>query len=276
MSTQSVPKRPAIQLKALRGLAAMIMFLVITALIEYVILLYAIGHGVTDATYLQWIFQFPGTNWPVAIGISPLFHLVPIAVVVALAFNWLYLTRKMATMPRETRKGREAHARRPTELHKRSKTARVVNRLLGRMKTRLHIGGNAESALLVLAVFLLFAVVVTFLAYPQLIYRTTDSAYQDNSSLFNFVVSVSNSAKGFADAVPPIGWISTAINNALLAVSPSIRGMGVSLGNLLKPVADLDSTGKYLVFQNAAAWISALIVLFYGEYWRKSPRYRRR
>jgi hypothetical protein len=40
-------------------------------------------------------------------------------------------------------------------------------------------------------------------------------------------------------------------------------------------LADLDNVGKYLFFQNIAAWVSALVALFYGEYIRKSYRYRK-
>jgi hypothetical protein len=40
-------------------------------------------------------------------------------------------------------------------------------------------------------------------------------------------------------------------------------------------LADLDNVGKYLFFQNIAAWVSALVTLFYGEYTRKSYRYRK-
>ena len=269
----------------MKGVAAIILFLVLAVLAEYLVVLYALNQGATDPALLK-------IEWPVMIAISPLFHLVPVAVIITLAFSWTYLTRKLAVKPQEMRKGKVVtSARRGMESRKlASKTSRAVSKFFGRIKSgllrvkavsylwqKIHFARvTIKSALTVLLTFLILVLIVSLLTYPQLIYRTVASAYQNNPSLLNFVLSVDNSTKAFAEAVPPIGWITTAINNALLAISPAIRDSGQSFGGLIRPLASLDNDGKYLVFQNAAAWISVLLILFYGEYMRKGYRYKKK
>jgi hypothetical protein len=133
-----------------------------------------------------------------------------------------------------------------------------------------------KSALIVFLGFLAILLIVSLLTYPALIYHSIMSSYQNKSPLYGFVVATSNALRGFAKTVSPIGWIATAINNGLLAIAPGFRTIGLGLGSLIAPLANLDPAGKYLVFQNAAAWISVLFVLFYGYYGRKSYRYRKK
>lgn len=269
----------------MKGLAAIILFLVLAVLAEYLVVLYAMNRGASDPTLLK-------IEWPVTITISPLFHLVPIAVIITLVFSWTYLTRKLAVKPQEMRKGKVVtSSRRGMESMKfASKTSRAVRRFFGRIKSgllrvkgvsyvwqKIHFARvTIKSALTVLLTFLVLVLIVSLLTYPQLIYKTVASAYQNNPSLLTFVLSVDNSTKAFAEAVPPIGWICTAVNNVLLAISPAIRDSGQSFGGLIGPLASLDNDGKYLVFQNAAAWISVLLILFYGEYLRKGYRYKKK
>jgi len=280
----------------LKGLVAMVLFLLIATLTEYLIVLYAINLGVEDATLLHWSFKFPGTDWTATIAISPLFHLVPMGVIITLASVWTYLTKYMAVKPQEVRKGK---VRPPTRLKKETKLKEVgklaskivhaVKKFFGKIKSGLlRVRGVAylwqkihfarvtiKSALTVLLVFSAFILIVSLVAYPQLIHQTISSFYQNNTSLLNFVRSTSNLARGIAEALAPIGWICSAINNALLSAAPGFRGFVLSLGVIIKPVADLDNVGKYLVFQNVAAWVSALATLFYGEYVQKGYRYRK-
>jgi len=269
----------------LKGLAAIILFLVLAVVTEYLVVLYAVNQGAIDPTLLK-------IEWPVTIAISPLFHLVPIAVIITLVFSWTYLTRKLAVKPQEVRRGKAVtYTKRGIESRKlASKTSRAVRKFFGKIQSgllrvkavsylwqKIHFARvTIKSALTVLLTFLLLVLIVSLLTYPQLIYRTVASAYQSNPSLLNFVLSVDNSTRAFAEAVPPIGWISTGVSNALLAISPAIRDSGQGLGGLIKPLASLDDNGKYLVFQNGAAWISVLLILFYGEYLRKGYRYRKK
>jgi hypothetical protein len=61
-----------------------------------------------------------------------------------------------------------------------------------------------------------------------------------------------------------------------LSGSAGFRDFAVGLGNVISPLSSLDNAVKYLVFQNAAAWICALIVLYYGEFGRKSHQYKKK
>jgi hypothetical protein len=250
----------------LKGLAPTIIFLIITVLLELLMVLYAIRLGVEDESILQWSF----------LSISPLFHLVPICVITALAFSWVYLTRRIALRRQEIRKGKvETFPRRKTEKKRFnlgiSRFFRNVSRRIGPKLSKAPI----RSGLLVLLSFLAFTMLFSVLAYPQAIYWAVSGMYQTNVSLLNFVASVNSWARGAAQAVAPIGWISTAVNNALLTAAPGVRDFGVGLGSLITPLAALDGAGKYLVLQNAAVWISMLLAFVYGERVRKGYRYKK-
>jgi hypothetical protein len=289
LSIQKPPKRLVIRWTTLKGLAAIILFLIISALTEYFIVLYAINLGVKDTTLLQWSIQFPGTNWIITISISPLFHLVPIAVIITLLFSWTYLTRHVAVKPHEvsrekvrpaSKRGKELKSKESGKLT--SKMSHAVKKFFGKIKSgllrvrgvaylwqKIHFArATIKSALTVFLVFSAFILIVSLLAYPKLIHQTISNAYQNSPSLLNFV-------KGTTEALAPIGRIFSPINNALLSAAPGFRDFVLSLGTIIKPLVDLDNVGKYLVFQNIAAWVSALVALFYGEYIRKSYRYRK-
>lgn len=280
----------------MKGLVAIILFLIIAALVEYFVVLYAMNLGVKDKTSLQWSFQFPGTDWTITIAVSPLFHLVPISVIIALVSSWTYLTKYVAVKPKRMwkEKVKPAGKRRKEPRLKDagklvSSMSNAINRFFGKIKygllrvegvaylwQRIHFAkATIKSASTVLLVFAVFIVTVSLLAYPHLIYQTISNAYQSNPSLLGFVKSTSNFTRGIAEALAPIGWICSSINNALLSIAPRFRDFVLSLGGLIKPLTDLDDVGKYLVFQNVAAWVSALTALFYGDHTRKSYRYKK-
>jgi uncharacterized membrane protein YciS (DUF1049 family) len=253
-----------------------VIFLIITVLIELLFVLYAIGLGVKDTSVLQYSFQFPGTSWPLTISISPLFQLVPICVIIALGFTWVYLTRRIALRRQEIRKGKVENFPKAKTEKKRlnlgiSRVFRSVSRRIGPKLSKAPI----KSALIVLLSFLVFAMLFSVLAYPPVIYWAVSGMYQTNPSLSNFVASVNSWARGAAQAVAPIGWVSTAVNNALLTAAPGVRNFGMGFGSLTSPLAALDDAGKYLVLQNAAVCISMLLVLMYSERIRKGYRYKK-
>jgi hypothetical protein len=277
LSAQTPPqKRLVIRWTTLKGLAAIILFLIIATLIEYAIVLYAMNIGVREKPeeLLQLIFSFPGTNWTVTITVSPLFNLVPIAVIIALAFSWVYLTRQTAIRPYEAKREK---IERGTKKGKRSR----VERFFGKMKAgllkikaftylwqKIHFArATIKSALTVLIIFATLILIVSLFAYPKLIYQTILNVYQNNPSLLNFV-------KRAARALAPLGGIFSPVNSALRGAAPGFRNFALSLGSWIEPLTSLDNTGKYLVFQNIAAWVSALLAIFYGEYTRKGYRYK--
>jgi hypothetical protein len=252
----------------LKGLAAIILFLVVAMLIEYVIVLYAVNLGVNDTTALQWTNQF------LTITISPLFHLVPVTVIITLLFVWTYLTRYIAITPYEARKRKsETIAKRGKETGRRGFFGKVKSGLL-RVKgvaylwRRIHFARTTiKSALTVLLAFGTFIFIISLLAFPKLIPQTIANLYQNNPSLLEFM-------KNLSATLAPVGSILSGANNLLLAAAPGFRNLISGLGNILRPLTSLDNAGKYLAFQNVAMWIVALTVLFYGEF-RKQYRYKK-
>ncbi len=269
----------------------MILFLAVAALIEFLVILYAMRLGVEDTSVLQWSFNFPGTGWPVTIAISLAFLLVPICVIITLALSWMYLTKKVSLRRQEIRRGKvETFPRKRVE--KRglvSRISRAARNYARRIKSRLpktkrfsdlsqriHFPRpTIRSAFIVLLAFVAFTLLFSLVAYPQAIFRFVSNAYQTDPSLRHFVISVGNWAKGVAQALGPIGWLSTSINNALIAAAPGVRNVGVGLGGLISPIATLGNIDKFLLFQNAAAWISVLLVMIYGERTGKGYRYKK-
>jgi len=275
----------------LKGLLAVILFLAAAALIEFVVVLYAMRLGVEDTSILKWSFNFPGTGWPVTIAISPAFVLIPICVVITLVFSWTYLTKKVSLRRQEIRRGKvETFPRQRVEKKGlasrisrawRNFTKRINSRLpktkgISHFSQRIHFAkATVRSAFIVLLAFLAFILLFSLLAYPQAIYWVVTNAYQTNPSLRNFVIGVDNWAKGAAQALGPIGWLSTSINNALIAAAPAVGNLGVDLGEVISPIATLTNVDKYLFFQNAAAWVSVLATIIYGERTRKGYRYKK-
>jgi hypothetical protein len=268
----------------LKGAAAAAVFFLVALLAEFVVVLYAIGLGVKDAGLVA-------INWPVTFTISPLFHLVPAAVVITLLFTWIYLAKKLSVRPpqplgrtdvsgrrRESVKQPLSKASQPAkDFPGRTKQATTRFRGISSIWEKLYSArAPIKSAFMVFLAFLVLVLLVSLLTYPALVYQTITGAYQSHSSLYDFVVSVANLLRGFAQAVSPIGWLAATINNGLIAIAPGIGSVGTALGSVIAPLANLDSAGKYLVFQNTAAFVSVLSILFYGQYSRRSYRYRKK
>jgi hypothetical protein len=275
----------------MKGSYKVILFLAVAAVIEFLIVLYAISLGVEDTSVLKWSFNFPGTGSPVTIAISPTFLLIPICVIITLAVSWSYLTKKVSLRRQEIRRGKvEPPQRQRVQkrglLSRISRAARNFSRRiksklpktkgLSNLSQRMHIQrATVRSALIVLLAFIALTLLFSLFAYPQAIFRFITNVYQNTPSLRNFVLSVDNWAKGAAQALGPIGWLSTSINNALIAAAPGVGNLGVSLGGLISPIATLSSVDKFLLFQNAAAWISVVLVFIYGERTGRSYRYKK-
>lgn len=278
LSIQKSPKHLVIRWSSLKGLVAIILFLIIAVLIEYTVVVYAIGIGVRESpeNLLQWSFVFPGTNWVITIMISPLFHLIPIAVIITLLFCWICLTKHMAIKPpAELRKEKVGPAAKRGKGQKVSKFFGKIGSALLKIKgfayvwQKIHFArATIKSAITIFLVFSAFILAVSLLAYPNLIYQVVSSAYQNNPSLLSFV-------KGTEKALAPLFEAFSAIGSGLTSVALGFRSFVSSLSFITKSLTELDNVGKYLVFQNFAAWIAALSVLFYGEYIRKAYRHKK-
>jgi hypothetical protein len=256
-------------------MATLFLFTIIAALIELLIVLYATSLGVKDGSLLQWSFKFPGAEWNVTLGISPLFHLVPLSVVITLVASWIYLAKHLPIKRQEMQKAKPSVVGKPG---KEQKTG-----FFGKVKSILtQIGGTrsagrgiritrttVKSAITILVVFLLLVFAVSLIVYPRMIFETITGAYASNPSLLDFV-------KGTGQALASAGSVFSSINDALVAASPGFRDFAQGIGGAIGPLANMDGAGKYLAFQNVAAWVSAFLALFYGEYGHKSFSYKKK
>jgi len=286
-------RRLILRWATLKGLTAVILFLIIASLIEYAVVAYAISLGVREENPLQASFQFPGTNWTITIVVSPLFHLIPLSVIIVLVFSWICMTEYAAMQPQKPLEGKtKAKLQKKGEIQETGFTSRIsgaVRKFFGKIKSGiLRIKGvsyilskvsfakaTIKSAIITILVFSTLILLASAVAYPGLLHGTFSNAYRGNPSLLKFVKSVNNALKGCVEVLGPIGWLCSAINNAIISAAPALRGFVSALGGFVKPLVDLPPVGKYLFFQNVAAWVSALAVLSYGFLTRKGYRFRK-
>jgi len=268
MSTQDVSKGKMLRWTSLKGLASIVAFFLITMLVEYLVVLVAMSLGVQDRGALQW------STSSFTLTISPLFHLVPLSVALALTTCWIYLTRHVRTRPQVTQKIRTGTPIRRGKEQSKRKTMTSVKRAFSRINVFAYVDRKirsmrptVRSALGVFAAFLALIIVVTLLAFPNVIYQAVTNAYLNNPGLLNFF-------RGSGQALSStLGGAFSSLNNAAVAGSSGFRAFASGVGNLFSGLANTDNEGKYLFFQNAATWFCAFIVLFYGEFLSKTHKY---
>lgn len=257
LSSHNIPKHIVSRWTTLKRSAATVVFLAIAILAESLVVAYAASLGVKDETALQWSAKLPSSDWSITLAVSPLFHLVPITVIMTLISTWMYMSRQVFVPPSEVAKTKL----RMDSQHMKEKDVRLFGRAMPARAT-------VRSALTVLIVFSGLVMATSFLVYPQLIYENISGSYQSNSSFLSFV-------RGTGEALAPVGSVFSVVNSALLSLAPSFRNFVIGIGGAISFPVSLDNAGKYLVFQNAAAWISAIAVLLHGEYGRSYRRHRK-
>jgi len=285
-----------------KGLATLISFFAFTIITEYVIVASFLSSGLTDKHLLTQTFQFPGTNILFTLSISPLFHLMPIGVILVLVANWVYLTRYVAVVPRRAEPSKKPpmkpKSRYPKLMLKLFKSIRQFSKNLGKrfekinrsfskfsnrvkaaflripgvsyLTQRLSFAHAAvKSSITVLAVFVVSVFAVYLLVQPTSIYDAVVGFYTGNPSLPYAV-------KGVCDGIAssPIGGLTTGINNALAGVAIWFWNTFEGVGKLTESLVQLDLVWKYVICQNVATWVSALMVWAYGKY--SSKLYRRK
>ena len=277
----------------------MVLFFALAFLFEYLMVYFFTFSGLTD----NFTFKF------FTITISPLFHLMPLGVIFVLISSWAYLTKYTAVVPRRispAKKPLERHRRRPRRARKmRFKSFRNffggIGRKFGRVgraikapfrrisaaflrirgvsyvQRRLFFARAAvKSTATVLTVFLVAVLALYILVYPNLLNDLAIVLYSANPSFHGFVLKTIDIAQGVAQALSPIGWLASTINEALRAVAPGFRNTIEGLGaSITQPLTNLDLVWKYTLCQNAAAWISAIVALAYGEYTSSVYRIRK-
>jgi hypothetical protein len=266
------------------GLAAIIAFFAVSVFLEYVIVSTSISLGVTDTNLIIWnIGSF-------AITISPLFHLLPLTVIVVLFASWTYLTRHETYLPAKMQPQKKRRPLPPPRRYEK-KSLRRLRRLINRInkgldnigrgikeriaKTRFakyleeHFAGKAvvKSAWTIVLSFCVLALLVYLIVYPQLIPNAVNWLLGGgNSMLQGFIMWTIGVANAIGQAVSPLGWLGVNIENGLVAISLGFRSGVIGLTTpLVKPMIQADLVGKYVLIQNVAAWFAAIISLYYGN-----------
>lgn len=283
-SKQTGWRRLVLRLTAPKGLATMILFLAVAVLLEFLIIYSSMSLGLEDANSLVWnVASF-------TISISPLFHLLPLGVIIVLFASWIYLTRHVTYGPTRTQ---PAKTKRPLPPPKRyeKKHLKTLRRFIGKInkkiedaarsvkerisKSRLveyleqHLAGKAvfKSALTVVLPFSALALIVYVIIYPQLIPNAVNWLFGGGNSAFDgFVAWTVNAANAVGKALSPLGWIAANINSGLGSIALGFRNGVIGLTTpIIRPLVELNLAGKYVLSQNVAAWASAIIALYAGR-----------
>lgn len=290
-------KPSIIKWTAPKGFAAMLLFLASALLLEYLVTYSFLSNGLTDE--YAWIetFQIPIGNWGFTLVVSPLVHLLPLSVIIVLISSWVFITQHIALIPHKKEsvskaaiKRRQPQRRRFKSLRKLSKrTDRSMQNIGKALKNaflripgfsifsqRLSFARTAvKSAMIILLTFVSFAFLTYLLAYPWWIHDAIVKFYATNPLFSSFVIGTQESLQSLGKALAPLQWVATAINDSLLDAAPGFRSSLTDLGTYVEPIVKLDIAGKYLLVQNLAAWVCALIALIYGNY-AKARRYKKR
>lgn len=281
--TSQLRKRPIFHWATPRNLLVIFLFITLVIIVEYVVVAFAVNTGVEDAVI----------TLPFSITISLLYHLLPLVVVITLTASFTHFTTHAATISRKPQAPRRLLSRKayrkPTRLgplrnacvRLRRVTLRVKNKILKNplvayVQNKIVLAkAIIRSAATVTATFTVVVLLITIVAYPNVISSATLNLYEWGKPFLNFVGATTEAAKAIASTIPPIGVIAGSIHSALIAASPAfhttLEGAGSSL---TRGLVALNPTEKYLIAQNAAAWIAAITALLYSQY-IKTRRYRR-
>jgi hypothetical protein len=283
-------RRLIIRWTGAKGLMAILLFFIVTIIVEVVFIYGFQTLGLVDNSVWVAKLLVPYTKSSLTISISPLFHLLPISVIIVLIASWAYLTKYTAFIPQRPEQAKRftPPSRRLQESRRFKSLRRLSKRLTKRLEKtgltiksgfqripgvsylsqRLHFARAAiRSALTVLIVFICIAFLMVIVEYPDLIRNATVNMYQGSISPRGVVLGVSNWLEGIGKAAPPLGGLGTRINNGLVGAGPRFRQSLQSAGSAVTAgIVQLNVSGKYTLSQNLAAWISALTALTYGAY----------
>jgi hypothetical protein len=249
-----------------KGLSIIGLFLALALISEYFIVSFFSGSGLTEAS----AYPLP---------VSPLFHLLPLAMILVLVSSWIYLTKNVAIRPHRISPAKvpKAHRRHPRRRKTRvtftqsvmasvkkffSKIAAVFSRSrnVSSPQRRLSFARTAlESTVTILTIFLLSIILLSVLVYPRLFTDFAVRFYSTTSPLQDFMESLAN-------ALIPI---ASGLNSIAPSFSNAFRGLVASSS---QPLTQGDLLLRYVFCQNAAAWISAISALAYVRYTTKTYR----
>lgn len=286
MTMEKRRRRLIFKWTAPKGFTAIALFSALALVVEYALVSFFTSFGLTDMNTLTTTFRFPLTQSIFTINISPLFHLTPLGVIVVLVSSWAYLTKYTAMAPRAVKpikKPQKIQRKKFSKklgarfkkvsyalksFHRRLNAAVLRVRGISYVVRRLSFARVAvKSALGIMAIFLAFFLALYVLVYPRLPYDAVIGLYQFSPSFLGFVLKTIEVAQGIARVFSPIGWLGSAINEALFTAAPGFKRALDDFGaSTTDQLAELDLMGRYILCQNLAALTSAVIAFVYGQY----------
>jgi hypothetical protein len=223
-------------------------------------------------------FMFSGLSAVVehSLPVSPLFHLLPFAVILVLVSSWMYLTKHIAMRPpkispakiSKSRRRRPRRTKKPSrsivgyikKIFSKISSISIRSRRVSSVPQRLSFGRVAvESIVTVLTIFLLSIFLISVLVYPHLFTDFAVEFYSKSSPLQGFMHSL-------AEAL-------VSIASGLDSIAPGFRNAFESIVSARTPsLTEGDLLWRYVFCQNAAAWISAIAALAYVKYFSNTYR----
>jgi hypothetical protein len=242
------------------------LFLALALISEFFIVSFFAGSGLTE----KYAYPLP---------VSPLFHLLPLAVIFVLVSSWMYLTNHITMRPHrispaKVSKSRRRRPRRRTKSTQSivgavkkffSKISSVLLRSSGGsvVQRRLSFGRVAlESTVTVLTIFLLSIILLAVLVYPNMFTDFAVGFYSKTSALQGFMQSL---ADGVVSIASGLDSIAPGFRNAFENIV-SVRTPSLTEGDLL---------WRYVFCQNVAAWVSAIAALAYVKSFSNTYRSRK-
>jgi len=292
VSSERSWKRLIFRWTAPTGVVAMILFLALAISIEFLAVYLFRWYGLVDTQS----FQLPLTILPVTI--SPLFHLMPVGVIIVLVCSWTYLTKHIAKVPRRRMPVKKSLARKPVRQvgRKRFKSLRSFSKKISweiRKVTRalrhffdritaslprirgvsplaqrpIFARAAIRSTMTIVLIFLASFLVLHVMGSPRIIHDLVVGFYRGNPSFHGFVIGTIEAAGSIGRVLSPIGWLASALNNVLISAAPGFRSAleGVTL-SLTGSLVALDPVWRYVICQNIAAWVSAIVALAYAQF----------
>jgi len=244
-----------------KGLLTIVSFFALAFIFEFVIVSFFAGSGLTEAV-------------TILLPVSPLFHFLPLAVILVLVLNWIYLTKQIVMRPYRTAPAKVSKTRRT----KRKRRAKPTKGFIGAVKnffskiaaifvrsssvsvrpSRLTFSRAVlESAVTVLTIFLLSIILLSVLAYPRLFTDFAAVFYSTNSPLQGFMQALAN-------ALVPI---ASGLNSIAPGFSKAFEGLVAT-----QSLTEGDLLLRYVFCQSAAALVSAISTWAYVRYVIKAQR----
>lgn len=226
-----------------KGLLTIGSFVALAFVAEFFMISFFAGSGLTETG---------------ALPVSPLFHILPLAVILVLVSSWMYLTNHILTRPHRTAPTKTTKTRNSRRRPKKASKS-VLNKITSIFSSsnvssapqRLTFDSvSLESTLTVMTVFLLSIILLAVMVYPNLFTRFAVGFYSEASPLQGFMQSLGDAA--------------VSVGSVLDGVAPGFRSAfeGIVSAKFSSLTAG-DIVWRYVLCQNVAAWISAVVALVY-------------